>query len=86
MQQAFEELKKKLYAAPVLFYPDFTVPLNVETVETDESNHAVGAVYSQKDVRGGLDSVQFVTRKLNEAEKRYFFCEKEALVVVFALK
>ena len=83
MQIAFEDLKGKLCRPPVLAYPSFEKSF---VVETDASEYSVGAVLSHKDEKGTLHPVQFASRTMNQAERKYSVCEKEALAVVFALK
>ena len=48
-QKAFNLLKAHLTCAPVLGYPDFSHPLDLET---DASLQGLGAVLSQKDEHG----------------------------------
>ena len=43
-QNAFEELKKQMVAAPVLILPDVSKPF---VIHTDASVHAVGRYYSR---------------------------------------
>ena len=50
--QAFQELKEWLVSAPILVYPLPDAPF---IVDTDASNHAVGAVLSQ--IQGGQERV-----------------------------
>lgn len=83
MQHAFEALKEKLCQSPVLAYPDFNKPFSVEM---DASAYALGAVLNQKDEHGRFHPVQFASRKMNEAERNYSACEREALAVIFALQ
>ena len=48
-QQAFERLKERLTAAPVLVYPNFTMPF---LLETDASRDSLGAVLAQRQLDG----------------------------------
>jgi hypothetical protein len=81
-QQAFQELKIALTTAPVLIFPDPSLPF---TVSTDASDFAIGAVLQQDQGRG-LQPIAFLSRKLNSAERNYPVHEKELLAIVFALK
>lgn len=81
-QAAFESLKESLTTTQVLTYPDFDQPF---IVETDASSAAVGAVIAQKK-EGRVHPVQFESRSLNAARKRYSACEREAVAVIFALR
>lgn len=83
MEAAFVGLKQALTTPPVLAFPDFDEPFEVET---DALTKAVGAVLSQKKEDGRVHPIQFASRTMNAAEKKYSACEREALVVVFALK
>lgn len=82
-QSAFEELKQALVDALVLAYPDFDKPF---VVETDASGRGVGAVLAQKKDDGHVHPTNFASRSLNSAERNYFACEREALVVIFAIR
>lgn len=81
-EQAFQKLKSKLIAQPVLQYPDFTREF---VVTTDASNDGLGAVLSQGEVGRDLP-VAYASRSLNKAESHYSTSEKELLAIVWALK
>ena len=83
MQKAFEELKKKLTSPPVLTFPDFEKSF---VVETDASSVAVGAVLAQRNEDRKCHPVQYASRTMSDAEKKYSACEREALGVIFAVK
>ena len=55
-------------------------------VETDASDAAIGAVYSQKDERGKLRLVAFFSKKFSLAELNYEIYDKELLVIVAAIR
>lgn len=80
-QKAFETLKESITSPPVLAYPDFS-PNNQFIIQTDASNHAIGAVMMNKNMR----PVAFASRSLNKAEKNYPTIEKELLAIVWAVK
>lgn len=81
-QQAFEQLKHALATAPVLALPDPTLPYQVYT---DASQFALGAVLLQ-DQGKGQQPVAYLSRKLNEAERRYPIGDKEMLAIFYALQ
>lgn len=81
-QQAFENLKDALSSAPVLAFPDFTQPFQLET---DASDVGVAAILSQ--VQSGEEHViAYASRTLSKAEKKYTVTEKECLAVLFGVK
>lgn len=64
-QLSFEQLKDKLTSAPILGFADFTQPF---TVETDASQHGLGAVLYQQ--QGNTKQViAYASRRLRQAEK-----------------
>jgi hypothetical protein len=96
---AFDSLKALLRQAPLLSFPDFTLPFYVAT---DASNVGVGAVLYQRvsgdEVAGSssdqvpnladLSSVRYVAfaaRALSSSERNYSATKKELLGVIFAL-
>lgn len=80
-EQAFNTLKQKLISAPLLQYPDFTLPF---VVTTDASNYAVGAVLSQGEI-GKDKPIAYASRTLNKQEGNYSTTEKELLAIIFAI-
>jgi len=68
--------------APILAYPD---PAKEYILDTDASDHSVGAVLSQ--VQGGSEVVvAYYSKTLAAAEKNYCTTRKELLAVVKAVK
>lgn len=62
---SFEQLKDKLTSAPILGFADFTQPF---IVETDASQHGLGAVlYQQQDNTKRV--IAYASRRLRQAEK-----------------
>ena len=64
--RAFEQLKRALTSTPVLRYPD---PKKEFVLDTDASNHGIGAVLSQKE-DGQERVVAFYSRALTAPEKK----------------
>jgi len=93
-KHCFESLKSLLLQAPVLSFPDFSLPFYVAT---DASNVGIGVVLFQlpkgmpaptslagvsKDAR----YISFMARTLQQSERKYSATQKELLAIVFALK
>ena len=82
-QQAFERLKERLTAVPVLVYPNFTMPF---LLETDASRDGLGAVLAQRQLDGTMRPIAYASRTIQGAEARYASSELEALGVVWATR
>ena len=81
-QQAFEELKKRLTTTPILAFPDFSCTF---LLDTDASDHGIGAVLSQVAADGGERVIAYASRVLSKPECNYCVTRRELLaVVVFA--
>ena len=80
---AFEEIKRRLCAAPQLAHPDLERPF---TLYTDASNIAVGAILLQRDSNGIERPVSFFSKKLSSAQRNYSTFERECLAVICALE
>ena len=80
--EAFNALKDALLSAPVLQLADAKKEY---TVTCDASDHAVGAVLSQK-YEDGEHPVAYESRKMNSAEMNYPTHERELLAVIHALR
>ena len=81
-QQAFQELKERLVRAPILGYPLPDAPF---ILDTDASNHAIGAVLSQ--VQDGQERViAYYSQTLSHTQKQYCVTRRELLVVVKAVQ
>ena len=63
-------------SAPVLALPDF--------VDSDASATGLRAVLSQSDDEGNERVVEYASRALTKAERRYGITDREALAMVFA--
>jgi hypothetical protein len=82
-QSAFDQLKQALASAPTLATPDNSKPY---VVHTDASGFAVGATLSQRDEKGELRPVSFMSKKMSPAQVNYPVHEWELLAVVEALR
>ena len=70
-------------SAPVLRAPDFTKEF---ILQTDASEHGVGAVLSQEDEERVDHPVAYFSRKLLPREERYSTIEKECLAIKLAIQ
>jgi hypothetical protein len=81
-QKSFEGLKDKLCKAPVLAFPDFSLPF---ILTTDASKTTVAAILSQ--IKNGVERpISYVSLQLNKAEQAYSASESEMLALVWATK
>ena len=80
--QAVNILKSKLASAPIVQFPDFSRRFYLHT---DASNTGIGAVLMQEK-NGLLHPLAYVSKTLNEAQRRYATTKKEALSLVYALE
>jgi len=78
---AFEELKRRLTAAPILVLPRRH---GAYTLDTDASAGQVGAVLLQEQPDQSTRHVGYWSRSLNAAERNYSTTERECLAVVWA--
>ena len=78
-RKAFEDLKSALCAAPLLIYPDPSLPY---TVVSDASGDAAGGVLMQ-DQGEGLRPVAFMSRAFKPTEQRYSAYERELAAVAY---
>ena len=79
--QAWKTLKVVLCSSPILRSPDFTSQF---ILQTDASDHGVGAVLSQRDEHGADHPVAYYSKKLLAREVRYSTVEKECLAIRLA--
>ena len=73
-QAAFEDLKSRLVAPPILAYPNFQLQF---LLYTDASDSAIGAVLSQMQ-EGQERVIAYWSRKLQKTERNYSTTEREA--------
>lgn len=67
--------------------PPVPVILNSDKLfvwETNASNAAVGAVQCQRDTNNTIHPIQYASKTMSTAVKKYHACEREALAVMFA--
>eukprot|EP00731_Ephydatia_muelleri_P036068 Em0198g2a len=64
-QEAFENLRSRLTRAPILAFPDYTLPF---VLDTDASDLGIGAVLSQVSSLGQEQVVAYGSRLLSKAE------------------
>lgn len=80
--EAFEKCRQALANAALLAHPCEGAPLSLTT---DASEIATGAVLEQI-VDGKIQPLAFVSKKLNEAEKKYSAYDRELLAIYKSLK
>jgi hypothetical protein len=81
-QQAFEEMKERLFTTPVLAYPNFNLPF---ILTTDASKIAVAAILSRvQDAK--RRPIAYASRQMTKAEQVYSTSEAEMLVFVWGTK
>ena len=78
-QEAFENLRSRLTRAPILAFPDYTLPF---VLDTDASDLGIGAVLSQVSSLGQEQVVAYGSRLLSKAERNYSVTRRELLAVV----
>lgn len=75
--ESFEGLKRRLTTAPILAYPDYSLPF---VLDTDASAVGTGAVLSQ--VQEGQERVVAYYSKMMSAEERNYCVTRQELVAV----
>lgn len=82
-QQAFEQVKRLLCAAPVLAAPRLNRPFQLYV---DASHVGAGAVLTQTDDLGIGRPVSYFSKKFNKHQLNYSVIEKETFALILALK
>ena len=77
--KAFETLKEKLTATPIIVTPDWELPFELMR---DTSDYAIGAIFGQRKNKVFF-AIYYASRMLNEAQLNYAMTEKELLAIVF---
>ena len=72
-----------LQSAELLVHFD---PAKELVLATDASDYGVGAVISHKMEGGTERPIEYISRSLNRAERKYSTLEKEALAIIFGVK
>ena len=81
-RNSFNILKDKLISSPILSYPDSDLEFYLNT---DASTTGLGAILSQKQNNKEV-VIQYLSRTLNSAERKYSTSERECLATVWAVK
>ncbi len=82
-QKAYDDLKDLLCSEKVLMLYDPSLPLKLDT---DASSTGLGAVLSHILPDGEERPVEYISRTLSAAERRYSQIDREALAIVWAVK
>ena len=79
----FDLLCKALISAPVLPYPNFSLPF---IIQTDASLYAAGAVLLHVSLDDIECPIAYCSNTLNKHEYNYIVTKLECLAVIFALE
>ncbi|BHF71059.1 hypothetical protein SprV_0401411300 [Sparganum proliferum] len=71
---------------PVLTFPDISDQAGIFVLDTDASETAIGAVLSQRQADGTERVIQYLSRSLTKAERRYCVTRKEMLALTFFIE
>ncbi|KMQ85849.1 gag-pol polyprotein [Lasius niger] len=82
LEQAFNSCKDSLARAALLAHPDPTAEL---AVTTDASDTAIGAVIQQR-VEKHWQPLAFLSKKLNQAQRKYSPYDRELLAIYVAIR
>ena len=81
-EEAFKKAKDSLSSSNVLVHYDPSLPV---ILESDASQHGIGAVIFHRFPNGDERSIAYASRFLNSSEKNYSQIEKEGLAIVFGV-
>lgn len=81
-QHSFDLIKKKLATAQSVSHYDPTLPL---ILSCDAASEGISAVLSNRGPDNVIKPIAFVSKKLNDREKRYSALDKEAMAIVFGV-
>ncbi|GFV79066.1 retrovirus-related Pol polyprotein from transposon 297 [Trichonephila clavipes] len=82
-ENAFKELKTSLCGITELQVPDIEKPYYLHT---DASQTAVGCFLGQLDGEDNIDLIAFGSQKLNPSQQKWSTIQREAYVIIWALK
>ena len=82
-EYSFTVLKTALTQAPVLSFPDYSLPF---VICSDASSQGIGSVLMQQIPGSRPQVIAFASRVLNACESRYSVTNLEALALVWSLK
>ena len=77
--KAFETLKKKLTATPIIVALDWELPFELMC---DTSNYTIGTILGKRKNKV-FYAIYYASRMLNKAQLNYAMTEKELLAVMF---
>jgi hypothetical protein len=80
---AFEDMKKQLTTAPVLAFPDLTIPF---ILTTDASYQGLGAMLSQIGKDNEERAISYSSSTLKPTQENYSVTQLEALAVIWAIE
>ena len=82
-QQAFDKLRDMLCSDRLLAMYDPKLPIKIES---DASNYGLGSVISHVYPDGSEKPIEYASRTLSKAERKYSQIDKEALAIVWSVK
>lgn len=82
-EEAFNKIKTLLTTSPVLITPNYSKPFYIRC---DASTEGVGGVLFQKSEEGDEHPIAYVSKKLNETQKKYTITELECLAALVSIK
>jgi hypothetical protein len=83
METSFIKLKEILKSLPILYNPDYTKEL---IVQTDASDLGLGAILTQRNEAGVELPIVYLSRKLTERERAFSATERECLCIIWSLQ